>query len=412
MKKLGFTLGLCLVAAVSFGQKKAVAEALKLAKDAKPNFTEARTTIKGALDNAETKDDAKTWFTAGQIESLQFDQENTKLMLGQQPDEATMYSALNEVYPYFSKAYELDKMPDAKGKVKPKYTKDMKAILKANLPYYINGGAYYFEQRDYKKAYDFFNQYINISDAPLMKEGEKVDETTPVDSNYIYANYYAAIAASQLNDHAIAVEAMTRASKIDFKQNEVLQYLADEYQRAGDTEDFEKVLGEGLALFPKEPYYLLNLINIYINSNRNEKALEYINTAIQNDPNNAQLYDVAGRVYESGLKDYAKAEEFFKKSIELDSENAEAQSNLGRIYFNQGVTQLDEANNIADVKKYNEEKEKAKDLFRKALPYFEKAYKLNPDANDNKMALRSIYYNLDMGDKFKEMDELMNGSSE
>ncbi|MDR0575176.1 MAG: hypothetical protein LBG96_14365 [Tannerella sp.] len=411
MKKLVFTLGLCLVAAVSFGQKKAVAEALKLAKDAKPNFTEARAAIKGALDNAETKEEAKTWFTAGQIESLQFDQENTKQILGQKYDEAIMYSALNDIYPYFLKAYELDKKPDAKGKVKPKYTKDMSVILKANLPYYINGGAYFFEQRDYRKAYDFFNQYITISEAPLLKEGEKVGETTPIDSNYIYANYYAAIAASQLNDHAIAVEAMTRASKIDFKQNEVFQYLADEYQRSEDTENFEKVLGEGLALFPKEPYYLLNLINIYINSGRNEKAIEYINTAIQNDPNNAQLYDVAGRVYESGLKDYVKAEDFFIKSIELDGENADTQSNLGRIYFNQGVTQLDKANEIADVKKYNEEREKAKELFRKALPYFEKAYMLNPEVSDNKMALRSIYYNLDMGDKLKEM-ESMNGDNE
>jgi len=411
MKKLVFTLGLCLVAVVSFGQKKAVADALKLAKDAKPNFSEARSTIKGALENAETKDDAKTWFTAGQIESLQFDSENMKQMLGQQPDEATMYSALNEVYPYFAKAYELDKLPDAKGKVKPKFTKDMKAILKANLPYYINGGAYFFEQRDYKKAYAFFDQYVTISDSPMMKDGEKAGDLSVVDSNYYYANYYAAIASSQIDDHAAAISAMKRASQIDFKRNEVLQLLADEYNKAEDNANFEKTLNEGLALYPKESYYILNLINIYINSNQNEKAVEYINTAIQNDPENAQLYDVAGRVYESSLKDPAKAEEFFKKAIELEGDNAEFQSNLGRIYFNQGVSQLDEANNIADVKKYNEEKEKAKDLFRKALPFFEKAYQLDPDMGDNKMALRSIYYNLDMGDKFEEMDKIMNGGN-
>lgn len=411
MKKLGFTLGLCLVAVVSFGQKKAVSDALKLAKDAKPNFTEARSTIKGALENAETKNDAKTWFTAGQIESLQFDSENMKAMLGQQPDESTMYNALNEVYPYFSKAYELDKLPDAKGKVKPKFTKDMKTVLKANLPYYINGGAYFFEQRDYKKAYDFFNQYIDISDSPLMKDGEVANATAPVDSNYIYANYYAAIASSQLNDHNTAIAAMTRASKIDFKQNEMLQYLSEEYKNVADTTNWERVLNEGLALFPKEEYFLFNLISIYINTNRNDKAIDFINAAIQNDPSNAQLYDVAGRVYETGMKDVSKAEEYFKKAVEFDGSNAEFQSNLGRVYFNQGVTQLDEANNIADVKKYNEEKEKAKELFRKALPYFEKAYQLNPDANDNKMALRSIYYNLDMGDKFEEMDKIMNGNN-
>jgi tetratricopeptide (TPR) repeat protein len=408
MKKLGLTLGLCLIASVSFGQKKAVSEALKLAKDSKPNFAEARTNIKGALEHDETKNDAKTWYTAGQIEDLQFTVENTKQMIGQQPNEAVMYDALMNVYPYFKKAYELDNLPDAKGKIKPKYTKDIRSTLKANLAYYLNGGAYFFEQKDYKKSFDFFDQYIEIADSKLMKEGAKPEaETALVDSTYIFANYYAAIAASQLNDHSIAIEAMKRASKIDYKRNDMLQYLAEEYKNLNDTLNFQKTLEEGLSIYPKEPYFILNLVSIYINAGQNDKAIEYINTAIVNDPTNAQLYDVAGRVYESGLKDYAKAEESFLKAIELDGENADSQSNLGRIYFNRGVTQLDEANNIADVKKYNEEKEKAKELFRKALPYFEKAYQLNPDASDNKIALRSIYYNLDMGDKFKEINSIM-----
>jgi tetratricopeptide (TPR) repeat protein len=407
MKKFGLTLGLCLAITVAFGQKKAVSESLKLAKDAQPNFEEARTKIKGALENVETKDDAKTWYTAGQIESLQFDSENTKQMLGQKPNEDVMYNSLDKIFPYFEKAYTLDIQPDAKGKVKPKYVKDMKAILKANLPYYINGGAYFFEKREYRKCYDFFSNYILISDSKLLKDGEKEGEVAPIDSNYIYANYYAAIASSQLKDPQTAIEAMARASKVDFKRNEMLQYLAEEYKNSGDTVNFEKTLNDGLAIYPGEEYFLLNLINIFINSGRNEKAIEYINTAIKNNPDNAQLLDVAGRIYETSLKDYSKAEEYFKRSIDIDGNNAETLSNLGRVYFNQAVTQLDNANNISDVKKYNEEKEKAKELFRKALPYFEKAFELDTNASDNKIALRSIYYNLDMGDKFAEIDKLL-----
>jgi tetratricopeptide (TPR) repeat protein len=407
MKKLFFTIGLCIAVSVAFGQKKAVTDALKLAKDTKPNFEEARTLIRGALENAETKNDAKTWFTAGQIEGAVIDGEITKQVLGKQPDEAVMYTALENIYPYFSKAYELDNLPNEKGKVKPKYTKDMKAILKADLPYYINGGAYYFEKRDYKKAYDFFNSYIEISDSKLLKEGEKENVVIPVDSNYIFATYYAALASSQVDDHKTAVAAMERAIKQDYKQEEVFLYLAEQYRNAADTANFETTLSEGLSIFPKEPYFLLNLINIYIQTGRNDKALDYINTAIANDPTNANLYDVAGRIYESGYGDMAKAEEYFKKAIEADGENAETQSNLGRIYFNQGVNQLDVANSIQDIKKYNEEKEKAFDLFKKALPHFEKSFKLNPDIIETKVALRSIYYNLNMGDKLAEIEKLM-----
>jgi len=406
MKKLIVTLGLCLVAVVSFGQKKAVNDAVKMSKDAKPNFTEARSLIKGALVNAETKDDPKTWFSAGQIEGAQFDQENTKQLLGQQPDDKAMYSALAEIYPYFKKAYELDKLPDAKGKVKPKYTKDIKSIMKANMPYYLSGGAYFFEQSDFKKALDFFEQIVEIHDGPIMSEDRQANE--PVDSVYIYANYYASIAASQTGDSKATIAAMKRASKLDFKRNEMYKYLAAEYQMAGDTANWESTILEGYSIFPDDEDFITNLIQVYLYTNRNEKALEYINTALSKNPNNAQLLDVAGRIYETGYKDYAKAEDFYKKSIAIDGENSEVLSNLGRIYFNQGVQRLDEANNITDTKKYNEEREVALNFFRQAMPYFEKSFKINPEAQDNKIALRSIYYNLAMDDKLAEIEKSMN----
>ena len=408
MKKLVFTLGLCLVASISFGQKKAVADALKLAKDSRPNFTEARKLIKGALDHAETKNDPKTWYTAGQIENFQFDKENTKSMLGQQSDEEAMYSALIEIYPYFLKSYELDNIPDAKGKTKPKYSKDIKSILKVNLSYCFNGGAYYYDKRDYKKALDFFNQIVEFTDSPIMKDGESPTGGATVDSLYIYANYYAATAVLQINDHDAAKQLLTRASKYDFRRLDVYQLLAEEYKNTQDTVNWEKTLEEGVAFFPKEEFFLFHLIGIYISTNRNDKAVDFIQMAIKNNPSDDQLYNVAGRVYETGFNDYAKAEEFFKKSIEINAGNAEAQTNMGRIYFNQGVNMLDEASDIADVKKYNEEKEKAMLLFKKALPYFEASFKIDPAVSDNKIALRSIYYNLGMGDKFEEMDKLMN----
>ena len=405
MKKLLFTLGLCLVVTITVGQKKAVTEALKFAKEAK-NYAEARTKIKGALEHEDTKNDARTWYIAGQIENLQLEAEIKKLTLGQQANDAAMYSALIEIYPYFKKAYELDQLPDAKGKIKTKYAKDIKSALKVNLNYYMNGAKFFYDKGDFKNAIGYFEQFIEIRDSPFIKEGGKAPET--VDSMYILANFYAAMTAIKLNEHEIAVKALTRACKIDHYQNEIFQYLAEEYKRVNDTLSWEKTLNEGLALFPKEEYFLFNLILIYSNTNREIKALEFINTAIQNSPDNPQLYELAGRIYETRFNDYAKAEESFKRSLELNPENAEANSYLGCIYFNQGVIKLKEASVIADSKKYNEEKAKVLVLFRKALPFLEKAFTLDPEANDNKVALRSIYYNLNMDDKLSELEKHMN----
>ena len=139
-----------------------------------------------------------------------------------------------------------------------------------------------------------------------------------------------------------------------------------------------------------------------------EKAIEYLNTAIAKDSNNPQLYDVMGRVYETGLKDYAKAEEYFKKALAINPDYIESLSNLGRVYYNQGVNKQGEANMINDAKQYQEELGKAKEFFKQALPYFEKAHQMKPEEREYMTALRGIYYNLNMGDKFDAIEAEMN----
>ena len=55
MKRVLLTVALCVAASVSFAQKKAVNEAQSIAKGSTPDFSEARTLIKGALENPENK---------------------------------------------------------------------------------------------------------------------------------------------------------------------------------------------------------------------------------------------------------------------------------------------------------------------------------------------------------------------
>ena len=54
-------MALCVAATASFAQKSAVNQAQSIAKSQNADYAEARSLIKGALDNAETKNDAKTW---------------------------------------------------------------------------------------------------------------------------------------------------------------------------------------------------------------------------------------------------------------------------------------------------------------------------------------------------------------
>ena len=405
MKRLLLTVALCVAASsASFAQKKAVKEAQGIAKGDKADFTEARALIKGALENPETKDDAQAWYVAGFIEDQQFSAERTKQILGQQPNEPVMYEALGAILPYFKKAYELDQLPNEKGKIKPKYSKDIKSILGADHVYFFNGGAYYFDQKDYKKAYDFFNQYLEISELPMF-EGT---QTAEKDSTFMTVQFYAAVAATQLQDSPIAIKALERAKSSDFRLNDVYQYLSYEYKQAGDSVNYVKTLEEGYAKFPNEEFFLMSLIDAYIQSSQNEKAISYLNTAIAQKPSDSQLYHALGIVYETGIKDYAKAEETFKKALEVNPESVESMSALGRIYYNQAVNKQGEANMINDSKKYQEELTIAKDLFKQALPYFQKAHEMKPSESEYMVALRGIYYNLNMGPVLEAIEAEMN----
>ena len=407
MKRVLLTVALCVAGSASFAQKKVVNEAQSIAKGSNADFGEARTLIKGALENPETKDDAKTWYVAGFIEDQQFNAERAKQILGQQPNEPVMYEALYGILPYFQKAYELDQLPNEKGKVKPKYTKDIKSILSANHVYLFNGGAYYFDKQEYKKAYDFFNQYVEISELPMFAG----TQTAEKDSTFMTVQFYAAAAASLAKDSRLAIAALERAKNTPYRQYDVYQYLCYEYGEARTAQDsvmLEKTFEEGMQVFPDSAFFLNNLINTYIYSNRNEKALEMLNVAIQKNPNDANLYNVMGRVYETGLKDYANAEKNFQIALEKDPNLTDALSNIGRIYYNQGVNKLSEANMINDSKKYQEELSMAKDLFKKALPYYKKAHEAEPEKMDNMIALRGIYYNLNMGPELEAIEAEMN----
>lgn len=392
-----------------FAQKKVLNSAKNELKGKDPKIAEARNLIKEALANPETENQAETWFVAGQIENKQFDMENTKEMLGQEPNKAVMYEALGKIIPYYEKAYELDQLPDAKGKVKPKYTKDIQAIMMANRIHYINSGVFYYDQQKYQQAYENFKLYGDIPNLPMM-EGTKVDGVVENDSTAKQIRYYAGLAASFIPDHKAAIEIYESIKDNGYEEKNIYRNLAYEYTQTEDSANLEKILVGGFEKFPEDEYFLLNLINLSIHAGKSDQAIVYLNEAINADPNNAQMIDVLGQVYEE-TKEYDKAINQFKKALEIDPNHADALSHLGRVYYNLGVEARGRADdNISNNKIFDEESKKSLDLFKQALPYFEKAYNLNKEDVNAIYALRNIYYNLGM-DEFEKMDAIYTAKS-
>lgn len=96
-----------------------------------------------------------------------------------------------------------------------------------------------------------------------------------------------------------------------------------------------------------------------------------------------------------------------EKAISLDPNNFNAQFECGLAHEKKGEELQDAANKIKDMKKYNAQRNKAIDEFKKSLPFLEKARQINGEDEMNLRFLRSVYYKLSMNDKYTEVDKAL-----
>ncbi|MBQ8565564.1 MAG: tetratricopeptide repeat protein [Bacteroidaceae bacterium] len=410
MRKTLLTASLLLLSVTfTFGQKALVDQAWSLAKRTeKPDFKQARASIQQALAG-ESAEDAKAWYVAGNIEQRFFEKEYSQLQYGLGANEDAMYKALYDGYKYYLKAVELDTLPNEKGKVKPKYLKNIQKDLLNNTDGYNNGAVHQFNnKKDYKGAYDYWNIILEIRDLPFMAPMAK---KMPSDSIYAQIEYNASLAAYYSDDRALSVKAHERAKGNGYEQNSVYQRLVQEYSIARDTVNLIATLNEGNQLFgdtdverkhadgstyyKKEDFYGISLMNLYISSQQYDKAFEVLNEILPKSPENYDLWNVKGNLHEN-QGETEEAIKCFQKALELNPKFADALGSMGRIYFNQAVEKDNElSTSITNTAEYNKAKEQeVLPLYRQALPYFEQAHQLNADERDYMVALRSIYYNL------------------
>lgn len=400
---------------VVFGQKGVVKDAKRALGS--NDLKEARTLIKSATENEATKDDPETWKLAGDIGNKAFDNERTNEMLGKNSNADAMYNGLMESYSPYLKADSLGEIPDAKGRVRNRVRKEISSILKANHPFYINGGIHFNEKQDYKKASKFFETFWEIPTLPLFEgKGDFL-----IDSTYQTIKYYTIITAIQSEDHDRALKLIDRAINEPFIENSAYQesdlyeLMASEYIQLGDTTKYMEVLNLGAEKFPKSKYFIPNLINVYIREGKNDLAMDYLDQAIKNDPSNAcDLNSVKAALFaERGEFDNAESE--YKKALVQDENCERALEGLAVNYILQAQNLKDNAAQMTDRKLQAENDKKTVEFYVLALPHLEKytTSLKNREADTSEIRsalikLQNVYYNLsNLGvDKSKELDKV------
>ena len=143
-------------------QNALVKEVERDIKAATPNYAAALTKIAPALTNDESAGDALTWYVAGKAGVGLYDQNYTKIALGQDVDKSQTGNALRQGIEYFVKALPLDKVADAKGKVKTKYTKDIVKQVQNHYNDLNTAAVYCWEAKDFDGAYNAWELYLDL----------------------------------------------------------------------------------------------------------------------------------------------------------------------------------------------------------------------------------------------------------
>ncbi|HOI27271.1 MAG TPA: tetratricopeptide repeat protein [Paludibacteraceae bacterium] len=398
MKKIAISLMMLAVAASGFSQKKNVSKA-ESALWNPIDLVTAKTSIEAAMTDPSTAKWEKTYYIAGNVYYAYYEEEEKKRLLGQPANQAVKNEYLVKAIDAYAKAAEYGQMPDEKGKVKPKYEKEVKANLEKYGKYLINEGLYNYNQSDYKTATNLWRKYLEIPSYPIMK-----NVGMEKDSLYNEIKYYSVDAANRVPElKPIAVKYMEELKDAGYKAESMYEWLSDEYKGKDDAK-YVKTLQEGMKKFPKNSYLMGSLINYYIFSKKVDEAIAYIDEAIKNDPKNAQYYAVKGNLLLQAKKDYDASVAAYNQAAQLDPQNFLAQSGLGLVYVSKAEEINDKASSIKDNKKYQVERNRAKDEFIKAIPYLEKAKSINPKDIDNLRVLRAAYLRADKGAEYNKID--------
>jgi len=424
MKKVLLSAALLLVASFAFAQEKTVKEAKKIASAVQPDFAKAEELINQALTNPETKDQAETWNVAGFIQKRRSEKEMENAYLRKPYDTLQVYNSALNMCQYYFKCDELAQIPNEKGKIKNKYRKANSSAILGERGNLINGGIQYYnmyldgENKDYgNKALQFFGTYVDIAGSPMFAENEVVKADTLMPQ----IAYYAAMVATRLEDYPAVLKYAPYAKDDKEVGKYAMEFISSALKAQGDTAKWVASLQEGVQKYPDHQFFFGNLIDYYSNNNKYDEAMKFADDMLAKDPNNTFYLYVKGYLYHnqySMLKDQKKdaeaaaaldkAIEFYNKTVEIDPNYAEAYSNLGLVYCLQAQDFSEKATTDVNDPKYKQDQETLKAFYEKAKPNYEKARQLQPEKKELWLnGLYRVYYNLQMGPEFEEIESLM-----
>lgn len=325
--------------------------------------------------------------------------ENRKIFLKNNPDTAAFLNQIYRVYQLGLQCDSLDTLPDIKGRIRPRYTVNIKERLLFYRKNMRNAGVYFYKKQKYQDALRFIEMYLGTKDSRLIAEAD----TAPMRSIYSLAVFSAYGA-----ENYTAVKKYLPLCEGDTLHASLRHQIASKtFMATGDTIAALNYLRSGWEVDPMKDYFYLTLIHYYIDHEEYEEALAVIESQLEREPENAQLWYIKGKCLQC-QQQWDKAISAYEQALQYNPDDAQALSSMGEIY----VTQAHDAyrNNKAKVgtKQYRQSRQIQTNLYTKAMEVLEKARALKPDETKLWFTnLSEAYYKLNKGKELKELEKLM-----
>ncbi|WP_258104944.1 tetratricopeptide repeat protein [Marinoscillum sp. MHG1-6] len=393
MRRAFLTITLAALVVVAYSQKQPKPKINKAnAARERGELAEAKEIIDLAIDYEKTKDDGKTWYYRGLIYATIDTTSNPQY-------NSLKANALETAMAAFDKADELgDKDKEYFIISASGFPQTKSQQIDGYYSYYFNDAVVAFQDEDYETAVEKFQKSAMVlkADTNSLK-------------NAAYAAHSGELYDDAINNYKAAIEA--GATSQDMHSN--LIYLLSVEKK--DNEAALVAVNNALEAFPGDPTFTKNKINLLIQMDKVEEAIEDLKKAIEAEPENTNLlFNLAAMYEETG--DLEAAAATYDRAIAVDPDMFEAN-------FNKGVLLLNAANEVykeysdlgisaADKKKARALEPKIKEKYQAALPQWERIYEIAPDDRQVVETLGYIYGRLKMWDKADDMEKVLDGMPE
>jgi tetratricopeptide (TPR) repeat protein len=382
----------------AFAQQKNVASAINYLgyynKDKEASdLIEAKNYIDLATVDAETGVKARTWINRAEIYYNLYISKDAKL-------EQYKAGALDEAIKAYAQTIKFDEkvnFPQAKQGIRTC------AIISSNA------GIENFKAEKYADALINFEKAVQLNEEFLQK----------TDTNTIYN---AALSAEKSKNYDKSIKYFQKAIDIKYGGKDygavLYSLLAEIHSNKGDKANYIATIQKGRQIYSNDKQLILSELNYFIEEGKYKEAITNLELAMTTEPNNEIFPFNIGVIYDNmanpaegktppAEKEFnefvEKAEASYKKALEINPNYFDALYNIGALYFNRAVKQSEIVNGIKDNNKYKIESAKVDEIFKKSLPFLEKADEIRTnDINTYKnlvATLQKLYLMTDQADK-------------